>query len=386
MRWQYLFFDLDGTLTDPMLGITRSVQYALRHFGIEVTDLSTLCPFIGPPLKDSFREFYGMDDARAEEAIALTREYFAPKGIFENELYAGIPQLLEALRQGGARIAMATSKPAPFARRIAEHFAIDRYFDLIEGSTLDGTRTTKSEVGRRHGYRVHRGALRLRLARGARAGGSHPHRRRRRGAGPAAARQPGVKSGATPGGTPGEPHTLRGPHPDLAPALGSITTGGNRRRDSKPSRPAPTSRKSNQNPTEIPCTRPPVPQKPEAFSLPQGGLGSQALSLFVAARRLGFAGPGALSLPRGSCGRQAPNPARPAAKRSSPDAVGRDAPPLMPEADGGLHLLDAAIAHAHPPAMAGSICSMRPSLMRTRQLGAWKSSRQSRPSSQSEAT
>lgn len=146
MRWQYLFFDLDGTLTDPMLGITRSVQYALRHFGIEVTDLSTLCPFIGPPLKDSFREFYGMDDARAEEGIALTREYFAPKGIFENELYAGIPQLLEALRQGGARIAMATSKPAPFARRIAEHFAIDRYFDLIEGSTLDGTRTTKSEV------------------------------------------------------------------------------------------------------------------------------------------------------------------------------------------------------------------------------------------------
>lgn len=146
MRWQYLFFDLDGTLTDPMLGITRSVQYALRHFDIEVTDLSTLCPFIGPPLKDSFREFYGMDDARAEEAIALTREYFAPKGIFENELYAGIPQLLEALRQGGARIAMATSKPAPFARRIAEHFAIDRYFDLIEGSTLDGTRTTKSEV------------------------------------------------------------------------------------------------------------------------------------------------------------------------------------------------------------------------------------------------
>lgn len=146
MRWQYLFFDLDGTLTDPMLGITRSVQYALRHFGIEVTDLSTLCPFIGPPLKDSFREFYGMNDTRAEEAIALTREYFAPKGIFENELYAGIPQLLEALRQGGARIAMATSKPAPFARRIAEHFAIDRYFDLIEGSTLDGTRTTKSEV------------------------------------------------------------------------------------------------------------------------------------------------------------------------------------------------------------------------------------------------
>ena len=70
MRWRYLLFDLDGTLTDPMLGITRSVQYALHRFGIEVDDLHTLCRFIGPPLKESFRDFYGMDDEQAAQAVA----------------------------------------------------------------------------------------------------------------------------------------------------------------------------------------------------------------------------------------------------------------------------------------------------------------------------
>ena len=91
MRWKYLFFDLDGTLTDPMPGITRSVQYALRHFGIEADDPTALCPFIGPPLRNSFREFYDMSDADAEVAVEKYREYYAPKGIFENRLYEGIP-------------------------------------------------------------------------------------------------------------------------------------------------------------------------------------------------------------------------------------------------------------------------------------------------------
>lgn len=122
MRWRYLLFDLDGTLTDPMLGITRSVQYALRRFGIEVDDLRTLCRFIGPPLKESFRDFYGMDDEQATRAVALTREYFAPRGIFENRLYEGIPELLTELQAAGCMLAMATSKPEPFARQIAEHF------------------------------------------------------------------------------------------------------------------------------------------------------------------------------------------------------------------------------------------------------------------------
>lgn len=148
MRWRYLLFDLDGTLTDPMLGITRSVQYALRRFGIEVDDLRTLCRFIGPPLKESFRDFYGMDDEQATRAVALTREYFAPRGIFENRLYEGIPELLTELQAAGCMLAMATSKPEPFARQIAEHFHLADRFTLIGGATMDGTRTAKRDVVR----------------------------------------------------------------------------------------------------------------------------------------------------------------------------------------------------------------------------------------------
>lgn len=148
MRWRYLLFDLDGTLTDPMLGITRSVQYALRRFGIEVDDLRTLCRFIGPPLKESFRDFYGMDDEQSTRAVALTREYFAPRGIFENRLYEGIPELLTELQAAGYVLAMATSKPEPFARQIAEHFRLADRFALIGGATMDGTRTAKRDVVR----------------------------------------------------------------------------------------------------------------------------------------------------------------------------------------------------------------------------------------------
>lgn len=148
MRWRYLLFDLDGTLTDPMLGITRSVQYALRRFGIEIDDLRTLCRFIGPPLKESFRDFYGMDDEQATRAVALTREYFAPRGIFENRLYEGIPELLTELQAAGYVLAMATSKPEPFARQIAEHFHLADRFTLIGGATMDGTRTAKRDVVR----------------------------------------------------------------------------------------------------------------------------------------------------------------------------------------------------------------------------------------------
>lgn len=146
MHWKYLFFDLDGTLTDPMQGITRAVQYALRHFGIEVGDPATLCPFIGPPLRNSFREFYDMSDAEAEAAVAKYREYYAPKGIFENTLYEGIPQLLADLRAGGATLVMATSKPTHFAEQIARHFGFADDFTLISGSTPDGSRDSKAEV------------------------------------------------------------------------------------------------------------------------------------------------------------------------------------------------------------------------------------------------
>ena len=133
MYRKYLFFDLDGTLTDPMQGITRSVRYALRHFGIEVADLRELTPFIGPPLADSFKERYGMTDTEAETAVA-------------NEVYPGIPSLLADTAAAGCVNVMATSKPTPFARQIAAHFGLEPYFRLISGSTLDGRRTTKADV------------------------------------------------------------------------------------------------------------------------------------------------------------------------------------------------------------------------------------------------
>ena len=101
-KYRHLLFDLDGTLTDPMEGITRSVQHALRHFGIEVSDLRELCPFIGPPFAESFRTFYGFDDRQTSEAVAVSREYFTEKGIFENRLYDGMDELLDTLTSNNA--------------------------------------------------------------------------------------------------------------------------------------------------------------------------------------------------------------------------------------------------------------------------------------------
>ncbi len=143
---RYVLFDLDGTLTDPAEGITNSVAYALRRYGIEVSDTSELNCFIGPPLTDSFERFYGFSHEKAVEAVEVYREYFRPTGIFENKVYDGIPELLSRLKAEGKSVIMATSKPEVFARQIAEHFGFDGYFDLIAGSTLDGSRVKKHDV------------------------------------------------------------------------------------------------------------------------------------------------------------------------------------------------------------------------------------------------
>lgn len=142
----YLLFDLDGTLTDPKVGICTCVQYALASFGIEEPDIDRLTPFIGPPLKDSFMEFYSMDEGQAESAVAKYRERFQDTGLFENELYDGIPKMLEALNSKGMYLAVASSKPTVFVERILEHFQIKKYFKVIVGSELDGTRVNKDEV------------------------------------------------------------------------------------------------------------------------------------------------------------------------------------------------------------------------------------------------
>ena len=125
-----VLFDLDGTLTDPGIGITNSVIYALAKLGIAVEDRALLYKFIGPPLYQSFMEFYGFDREQAEEAVTNYREYYKEKGIFENKVYEEIPELLESLKAEGKVLLIATSKPEPFAKQIAEHFGMAKYFDV----------------------------------------------------------------------------------------------------------------------------------------------------------------------------------------------------------------------------------------------------------------
>ena len=146
MQKQFLLFDLDGTLTDPKVGITKSVQHALAHYGITVDNRNDLLPFIGPPLRDSFKQFYGFSDEGATGAIDKYREYFSETGIYENSVYPGIDHLLETLNNQGKTLILATSKPTVYAKRILQHFHIDQFFTFISGSELDGRRTDKSEV------------------------------------------------------------------------------------------------------------------------------------------------------------------------------------------------------------------------------------------------
>lgn len=144
--YSYVFFDLDGTLTDPAIGITNAVMYALRHYGIEVADRSTLYPFIGPPLTDSFENYFGFSKEKAIEAVEVYREYFSRKGIFENRVYDGVPAMLQALCDSGVRAVLATSKPLVFADRILAHFGLKSYFYYTAGSELSGERVEKAEV------------------------------------------------------------------------------------------------------------------------------------------------------------------------------------------------------------------------------------------------
>ena len=141
-----ILFDLDGTLTDPKIGITKSVAYALEKFGVKVPDMDALTPFIGPPLYESFMGFYGFSRTDADRAVVAYREYFSGAGIFENEVYEGIPEMLAALSGKGKILGLATSKPHVFAVRILEHFKLDGYFTFVSGSELDGRRNEKSEV------------------------------------------------------------------------------------------------------------------------------------------------------------------------------------------------------------------------------------------------
>lgn len=143
---EYILFDLDGTLTDPKEGITKSVQYALYKLGIEEKNLDNLESFIGPALKDSFKQFYDLDEPQIQEAIGYYRERFEVVGWRENKVYPKIAHLLKRLRSRGFRLAIASSKPTIFVEKILKHFHLEHYFDVIVGSELDGTRVEKEEV------------------------------------------------------------------------------------------------------------------------------------------------------------------------------------------------------------------------------------------------
>ncbi|MBR2132980.1 MAG: HAD hydrolase-like protein [Oscillospiraceae bacterium] len=136
MHWNTVLFDLDGTLTDPKEGITKSVAYALSHFGIEVEDLDTLTKFIGPPLVDSFSEFYGLSEEDSRTAVEKYRERFSVKGWAENVPYPGVDTLLHDLKAAGKTLIIATSKPEEFALKILNHFGLAQYFDLICGAPM----------------------------------------------------------------------------------------------------------------------------------------------------------------------------------------------------------------------------------------------------------
>ncbi|MCT2534392.1 HAD family hydrolase [Aquibacillus koreensis] len=144
--YKVILFDLDGTLSDPKIGITKSVQYALHRMGVDEPDLDQLECFIGPPLQVSFNEFYKFDESSIRLAIEYYRERFREKGMFENELYPNIPLLLKCLKDHGFTLVVATSKPTVFAKQIVEYFKIKPYFDLVVGSNLDGTRSSKTEI------------------------------------------------------------------------------------------------------------------------------------------------------------------------------------------------------------------------------------------------
>ena len=146
MNKNVILFDLDGTLTDPGLGITNSVIHALRRLGIDAPPREKLYDFVGPPLLQSFQKYFGMSPEEARGAMGLYREYFAETGIFENELYDGIPEMLAHLREAGKSLMLATSKPEVFARRILDHFSLTSYFDFIGGSDLEQVRGTKAAV------------------------------------------------------------------------------------------------------------------------------------------------------------------------------------------------------------------------------------------------
>ena len=146
MNYKTAIFDLDGTITDSGPGIMNAIRYAVKKRGLPDVPEEVLRSFIGPPLKEQFRSVFGLSDEEGTIMVATYREYYGEKGIFENRVYDGVPEVFQKLQEAGVRILMATSKPEKYAKQIAEHFGFAKYFDFIGGACMDGRRTDKHDV------------------------------------------------------------------------------------------------------------------------------------------------------------------------------------------------------------------------------------------------
>ena len=146
MALKYVLFDLDGTLTDSMPGITNCAMHALEKFGIQPASREELLPYIGPPLVESFQQFHGLSPEQALQAVAYYRERFSTIGWKENAVYDGVKALLQELQGLGLELIVATSKPEVYTHLILEHFDLKQHFAFVAGSTLDGLRNEKADV------------------------------------------------------------------------------------------------------------------------------------------------------------------------------------------------------------------------------------------------
>ena len=144
--YKNILFDLDGTLTDPKVGITRCVAHALKHFNIEVENTDSLCDFIGPPLALMFAKRFGFDDSQCTKAIEVYRKRFSTVGKFENEVYPFTEKILSFLKDKGVRLFVATSKPEKFAVEILEHFGLAKYFEKIRGIEMHEEKVEKDVI------------------------------------------------------------------------------------------------------------------------------------------------------------------------------------------------------------------------------------------------
>ena len=146
MRFEHIFFDLDGTLTDPALGITNAIIYARKKWGLDPGKNEDYYKFIGPPMPKSFETYWGMSREDAAQTLAYYREYYTDVGLFENAPYPGMAETLQRLSDAGAKLYVATSKPTFMSVRILEKFDLAKYFVTISGSDPAQPDSTKADV------------------------------------------------------------------------------------------------------------------------------------------------------------------------------------------------------------------------------------------------